>query len=575
MLKSVLLSFFLLLSFCAKAQSFTTVFERSKGDSSATYHQTIAYYQTLVDEYKQVAIKSVGPTDAPYPLHVVLYTPDGNLNIKDWHQENRIVILINNGIHPGEPDGIDASMMLLRDALKGKIKVPDNIALAIIPIYNIGGALNRNSHSRANQNGPASYGFRGNTKNLDLNRDFIKMDAKETRTLVRLFHMLDPDIFIDNHVSNGADYQYTVTLLATEFNKLGGSMGKFMNETLTPLVFKDMKEKGQEMIPYVNVWGRTPDTGWPAFIETPRFASGFGALFQSYSFVTETHMLKPYKNRVVGTYELMKSFIKVTSTHADELKQSKLNDRKRIVSSTHLPISWQLDTTRSTPVQFKGYEGIYKASEVSGKERLFYDRKRPYSKTVPYYNYYKPSETVKVPKSYIIRQAWSDVVEKLRVNNVLVKKMPRDTVIELGVYYIEDYKTTKSPYEGHYLHSNVKVHKEVKKINVYKGDFIINTRQKAKRYIVETLEPAAPDAFFAWGFFDGILQQKEHFSPYVFEEVANDLLESNEVLRDMLEKAKSEDSTLANNGYLQLNFIYKHSPYYELSHKQYPVYRLE
>jgi len=285
----------------ATAQKFETVFERSGGDSSATYHQAIDYYKLLAARYNTLSIKSVGATYTYYPLHVVFYTSDGILNIKNWQQENRVVILINNGIHPGEPDGIDASMMLLRDAAKGKVKVPKNIVLAVVPVFNIGGALNRNSHSRANQNGPAAYGFRGNAKNLDLNRDFIKMDAQETKTLVKLFHMLDSDVFIDNHVSNGADYQHTLSLLSTQRSKLGGQMGAFLHNNFEPLIFEDMNHRGHDIVPYVNVWGRTPDKGCPAFLETPRFASGFGALFQTYSFVTETHMLKPFKDRVIST----------------------------------------------------------------------------------------------------------------------------------------------------------------------------------------------------------------------------------------------------------------------------------
>src|SRR5258706_7586238 len=100
--------------------------------------------------------------DAGYPLHVVLFSADKDFNMDSWHKQRKVVILINNGIHPGEPDGIDASMMLLRDLATGKIKAPQNVVIAVIPVYNIGGCLNRNNYSRVNQNGPESYGFRGN-----------------------------------------------------------------------------------------------------------------------------------------------------------------------------------------------------------------------------------------------------------------------------------------------------------------------------------------------------------------------------------------------------------------------------
>src|SRR6202012_2898266 len=185
---------------------------------TATYAECIAFYRDLDKRSPRLSIREMGMSDAGYPYHVLLYSNDGVADPAVWHRQHKLVILINNGIHPGEPDGVDASMLLLRDLAAGKISLPDNIALAVIPLYNIGGALNRTSFSRVNQNGPESYGFRGSAQNLDLNRDFTKLDAKETRSLIKLFHKLDPDVFVDNHVSDGADYQHVMTLLATQHN---------------------------------------------------------------------------------------------------------------------------------------------------------------------------------------------------------------------------------------------------------------------------------------------------------------------------------------------------------------------
>jgi hypothetical protein len=196
-------------------------FEKSNGLESATYFEAIDWYKNLDKVSPQVLLKQMGMTDAGYPLHVVLVSSDGKFDAGQWHKQNKAVILINNGIHPGEPDGIDASMLLLRDIVTKKIKLPDNVCLAFIPVYNIGGCLNRGSTSRANQNGPTEYGFRGNAQNLDLNRDFTKNDSKEAKAFAQIFHLLDPDILIDNHVSDGADYQHTMTLLTTQYDKLG------------------------------------------------------------------------------------------------------------------------------------------------------------------------------------------------------------------------------------------------------------------------------------------------------------------------------------------------------------------
>jgi hypothetical protein len=187
------------------AQTLITPFEKAGGKSTATYFECIRYYESLAKKFPTISIKKFNVTDAGYPLHLVLFSSDKNFDVTKWQKE-KVIILVNNGIHPGEPDGIDASMMLLRDLASGKVKAPKNVALGFIAVYNIGGALNRNSYSRVNQQGPESYGFRGNAQNLDLNRDFTKNDSRNARAFAAIYHYLKPTIFMDNHVSDGADY---------------------------------------------------------------------------------------------------------------------------------------------------------------------------------------------------------------------------------------------------------------------------------------------------------------------------------------------------------------------------------
>src|SRR5579872_3729164 len=272
----------------------TTPFERSNGTQTATYAECIAFYQHLDKLSPALSIREMGMSDAGYPYHVVLYSNDGVADPAVWHRQHKVVILINNGIHPGEPDGIDASMLLLRDLVARKAVLPDNVALAVIPLYNIGGALNRGSYSRVNQNGPESYGFRGNAQNLDLNRDFTKSDTRNARSFATIFHWVDPALQIDNHVSDGADYQYTMTLLSTQWNKLGGELGSFLHDVFAPALFGEMEKKGWPMTPYVDFEEGNPDRGWDGFYDEPRYSSGYAALFHTMAFMPETHMLKPF-----------------------------------------------------------------------------------------------------------------------------------------------------------------------------------------------------------------------------------------------------------------------------------------
>ena len=555
--------------------SFVTPFEKSGGRQSATYTETIDFYNRLCKKNRALMMGDIGTTDIGFPLRIILYTRDADFKKDDWKRENRIVIFINNDIHPGEPDGVDACMMLLRDAAMGKIDIPGNVVLAVVPIYNIGGALNRNSYSRANQNGPESYGFRGNSRNLDLNRDFMKCDAAETSGFEEQFSRLNPDIFIDNHVSDGADYQHIMTLLASQHDKAGGEIGAYMYNTLTPALYRDMKAKGYDLVPYVNDFNVSPDHGWREFYDPPRFSSGYATLFHTMAYVPETHMLKPFRDRVKATYDLMECFIKEGSEHAKEIRDARAHDRETTLKQKNFPLEWRLDTTHCDSITFKGYEAGYKTSLVSGLPRLYYDHDKPYTRKVPFYDHFVPSKSVKAPQAYIIPKTWVPVISLLRSNGVRLERFYNDTLIDVTAYHIDNYETLTHPYEKHYLHYNVQVTPEKVNLPVAQGDYIVWLDQPAKRYLIEALEPTAPDALFAWNYFDGILQQKEYFSDYVFEDMAADYLDKKPAIRKQLEEKRATDTTFAKSADAQLDFVYRHSPYFEKSVNRYPIYRIE
>jgi len=273
---------------------FTTLFEKSGGTETSEYKEVISFYKHLDRIYPEVHIQEIGMTDSGKPLHLVTLNPDQEFDFEKIRNAKRI-LLINNGIHPGESDGIDATMLLFRDIAQGKVKAPKNTVLATIPIYNIGGALNRNTGTRTNQNGPKEYGFRGNARNFDLNRDFIKNDTRNAKAFAKVFHLVQPDVFIDNHVSNGADYQYTLTHLFTQHNKLGGELGNYLQFQMQPQLETMLASKKWDITPYVNVWGTTPEKGWTQFLDSPRYSTGYTTLWNTLGMMVETHMLKPYK----------------------------------------------------------------------------------------------------------------------------------------------------------------------------------------------------------------------------------------------------------------------------------------
>lgn len=556
-----------------KETYFQTHFEKTGGTETATYQQTIDFYIQLAKEFPEINIQTIGETDNGYPLHIVTYNPEGNFNFQKIGQD-KTIIMINNGIHPGESDGIDATMLLYRNLASGKLNQPKNTVLTTIPIYNIGGALNRNSSTRANQNGPKSYGFRGNAQNYDLNRDFIKTDTKNAKTFSKIFHLVKPDIFIDNHVSNGADYQYTLTHLFTQHNKLGGELGKYLHEEMMPQLEGLLAKEHWDITPYVNVFNEVPENGFTQFMDYPRYSTGYTTLWNTLGMMVETHMLKPYKKRVEGTYQLLNKMIAIAEADGRKIKKLREHTNSMQMKQEYYPLSWKVDTTKTSILNFKGFEADTLTSEITGFPRLKYDRNRPFVKEVQYQNYFTQIDSIKIPKAYVIKKGWAKIISRLELNNIDYSVLQKDTVLTVESYKIDDYKTLEQPYEGHYLHYGTTVVKSSEQLQFRQGDLVVPTDQLGFRYLLETLEPMAVDSFFNWNFFDTILQLKEGFSPYVFEDIAFDILENNATLKKEFESKKNSDIDFSENWYAQLNWLYKRSKYYEAAHMQYPVYRI-
>ncbi len=554
-----------------------TKYEKTQGTETVTYEEGIDYLTKLANTFKTIQLQTIGTTDIGKPLHLAIFSLDQDFDPASVKAKGRNVFMINNAIHPGEPDGVDASLMLFRNMANSKRlqRILKNTVVIMVPFYNVGGAINRNRYSRANQNGPKSYGFRGNSRNLDLNRDFIKLDAKNSHAFVDIFQTWSPDLYIENHVSNGADYQHVLTYLATQSDKLGGKLGTYLKKTLIPDLKQKMKKQKWSIIPYVNVYGnRTPNEyGIPQFFDSPRYSSGYASLFHSLGFINETHMLKPFKQRVMATYDFMIAMLEHLNKQGKQIQQMRKATAAKVAQQQKFTIGWKMDRSQFKEITFKGYTPKMIDSKVTGKKRLFYDRAQPVTKKIKYYNVFKPSLTIQKPKAYVISKAWHNVIDLLKKNGVKVQQLTKDQTIAVDAYYITDYKSYSQPFEGHYVHYATQVNTKPQKVKFYEGDYVVFVNQPANKYIIATLEPQATDSFFSWNFFDTILQQKEGFSSYVFEDIAEKLLKESPDLRKRFEAKKQADAKFRENARQQLTFIYQNSPYYEKEHLRYPIFR--
>jgi hypothetical protein len=542
------------------------------GNSTPTYPKLVHYFDSLAKK-KQVGLYNMGFSDYGLPIYLCVLNgeKDSTKTFKKFKTSTNI--FINNGIHPGEPDGINACGLLTQDYVSGKLKIDKNVTFSFFLCYNVDGMMVRSSNSRANQNGPEEYGFRGNAQNLDLNRDFIKMDSENAFTFVKTFHLINPSVFVDTHVSNGADYQYTLTLIHSLKERLTSSIQKITYNDFIPDMEKAMKKNNVELIPYVEMMGETIDKGIHAFNDLPRYAMGYASLFPCISITTETHMLKPFPIRVHTTYLYLKEILSWVADNDKKLRNARVKASEELMKKSHFAYNYTL-TKKEEKITFKGYEHGYKKSEITGLNRLYYDRNKPYTKKIPYFNQYQAQDSVKIPKAYIVGAQCKNVIHRLKQNNVQMITILKDTTMSLSIYKVKDYKSPTKPYEGHYLHSKMEIEEENENIKLKKGDRVIFTNQSSRQFICSVLEPKAEDSYFAWNFFDSYLQEKEYFSDYVFEDLAVEILKKNPDLIKKLETKKKNDENFAKSQWEQLYFIYQNSDYFEPSFMRLPIFKL-
>ncbi len=365
-----------------------------------------------------------------------------------------------------------------------------------------------------------------------------------------------------------------LTLITTQYDKLGADLGGWLKETFEPALFQSMSKKKWDMIPYLEFEGSNIDNGMKQFYDPPRYSSGYAALFQTIGFIPETHMLKPYKERVASTYDLMRTMIEEASAMANQLISLRKKAIEEIKKEKTFPLSWKVDSSKYSLITFNGYEQAFTNSEVTGLQKMYYDRTKPFTTQLKFYNVYNPVNVITKPEVYIIPQGWWAVIDLLKINKVNMFQLIKDSTIEVYAYRIVDYKSLPRAYEKHHKNYDVKVSSVKQKIKFLKGDYVIPMNQAANRYIVEMLEPTGDDSFFAWNFFDGILQQKEGYSDYRWEDLAAEVLKNSPELKQKFEAKKKSDPAFARNSSAQLNYIYKNSPYYEQEHLRYPVYRV-
>ncbi len=582
--RSIMIIAVILLTGCSKMghdvpESAPAIHLNFEKNLSSTYNEVIANYRKLDSIWPEAKLLECGLTDCGKPLHLFVISKDQEFDPERIRKSGKRIVLINNGIHSGEPEGIEGSMLAADDILRnyqGMRKYLEQTVICIIPVYSVGGLLYQNRWHRTNQTGPDNPGYRGNSRNLDLNRDFVKLETENARSFVKTFIRWDPDVFLDTHTTNGSDHQYVITYLPAQHNSMPAPLGDFFYDTMIPAMFEKMRTTPYEMIPYAEWDVAEPEKGIANYVQTPRYSTGYALLFHSFAQMIENHCYKPYPDRVRSIYHFILKLVEFTGDNSATIGRLRTESKERVKSQKEYALQYGIDSSRFRTVEFRGYRMGHDKSPLTGEDREIYDYNQPFTvENVPVYDNYKPTKTVTAPKYYLVPQAWGEVIDRLKMNGVSLSRLPKDTTITVEAYYIDSLVWGNRHENGHQFHDRFSTHKEMQPIPFYTGDYLIPVNQESNFFIVNQLEPEGPDSYFRWNFFDPCLEDREWFSshPVLEDKIAKYLSETPES-RKMLDDAIRQNPKMAKDRTAQMYFVYSRCGLANKWFNRYPVYRV-
>jgi Zinc carboxypeptidase len=548
-------------------------------DETPNYADTIDYAHRLADASPAIEYRGFGYSGQGRELPLLIASETGAFTPEAARAQNKAVVLIQACIHSGEPDGKDAGFALLRDVAitKTAAGLLNNVVLLFIPIYNTDGHERSSPYNRINQNGPKDMGWRTTSTYQNLNRDYMKADTPETRAWLRLWNEWDPDLFIDCHVTDGADYHCNITYHHEHHSGVDEAIVTWERDVFGGRVAPRTEAAGNVISWYLEfIDNRDLTLGTRDFNGSPRFSTGYVPIRNRPGILIETHMIKDYRSRVIGTYDFLRAALDEVNRDPDRLRQLGRDADERTLAafkdrSQMFPLDFEL-TDDQTPFQLKAFTYETDESEISGDLRVVYGRE-PLDLTVPMYDTFRVTRAVTPPHSYIVPVEWSDVIEVLKVHGLISHTLAEAKEIEVESYRFHNVVWPQGPFEGRQM-PRFEVEQVTNKRVFHAGSIVVPVDQPLARLVLNLLEPEAPDSFARWGFFNAIFEEKEYGEPYVLEALARQMIADDPALRSEFEMLLASDAEFAASPYERLRFFYKRSPYWDPQMNLYPVGRI-
>ncbi|MBN8551494.1 MAG: M14 family metallopeptidase [Caulobacterales bacterium] len=552
--------------------AWATAFEQdAEHDFSPDYAATRAWFERLDAASDLIRIEQFGTSPQGRPIYAVIASRDGA-----QFDPSKPVLLVQAGIHPGEIDGKDAGMMLLRDiALYGRDDLLDRVNLILIPILSVDGHERSGAYSRPNQRGPRIQGWRNTATNQNLNRDFLKLDQPEMQAVMGLIHRYQPDLYVDVHVTDGIDYQYDITYGYNGENGVWSrspETARWLDSSFRPFV--DSALSGRGHIPGELVFAiddRNPRAGLSDGGLGERFSNGWGSAAHVPTILIENHSLKPHEQRVLGTYVFLEAAMRLLADRGGELRQAWQADaalRPEEIPTNFVPTDTPIRTVDFLGIRYETYE-----SPASGRTEIrWLGEADPEIWRMPFYGS-RPGLILDRPEAYWVPSYRTDIIERLRIHGLEMETLTAPRTVEVQMLSLPDAAFAARPNEGHVPMTAGEPVTETRAWTFPTGSVRVPTDQPMGDIAVLLLEPQSTESFFAWGFFLEIFSRVEYIEAYAIAPLAEQMLASDPELRAAFEARLAEDPEFAADGDARLAWFYERTPFYDQHYRLYPIAR--
>lgn len=559
----------------------STLAESSGYAQTARYAETLEYARRLAAHSDVLDLQVFGSTPEGRELVVLVASSDRAFTPQAARDTGKEIVLIQAGIHPGEIEGKDAGLALLRDiVVHGEhADLLEHTIVLFIPVFNADGHERFHPYTRINQNGPAESGWRATAQNHNLNRDFLKADSPEMRAWLGLFNAWLPDLFIDTHNTNGADYQYDITWGLEMYPNAHPALVAWQREALLETVFPALEAQGHLLAPYIMLRdGTDPTQGFSVFHSEPRYSTGYSAIQNRPGLLIEMHMLKDYRTRVLGTYNILVECLRYINARPGQLRavveRADAETAARHRDGGEYALQLEL-SEQSREFEFLGYEFSRVDSDVSGATWIQYHPDRPRSFTVPIWDDMQVTARATTPAAYVIPAALTDIIDRLDLHHIEYRRLDAATTLEVQTWRFDEVSWAPRPFENHHLIRDYSAEPVRRNMTFAAGSVVVPLDQRAANVVMHLLEPHAPDSLLRWGLLDHIFESKEYAEPRVIERMAREMMDADPGLRAAFEQRLAEDEAFAADPRARLYWFYQRTPYFDDRLNIYPIGRLD